>query len=303
MISTKRQIPLGSIVRVKNMGNITELLYMSKRSKGGYITKISKNEFVDNRTGEIREFHHTETRKDGIESIQKSMARLRDALNTNVIVPQNCRWLTLTYAENMKDPDRLRKDFSSFNRRCRKKYGDYEYIAVAEPQGRGAWHLHVVLIFSHRAPFMKNAEVKNLWRHGFITIRKLKNIDNIGAYLTAYLTDISIEEYQVLHPEAKHFGEIKVIESTDKSGKTVAKKYIKGGRLSLYPPGFHLYRCSKGIVKPTTHYDRYKNAKDALGSAALTYKRSTRLKDPDSGFSCILSREIYNTKRKGKQHD
>ena len=297
------EIPLNGVVRIKEMGNITELLYASKRSKGGYITKISKDEFVDNRTGEIRTFCHAETRNDDIESVQKSIVKLRDVLNTNVTIPQNCRWLTLTYADNMQDTNRLRKDFATFNRRCRKKYGRYEYIAVIEPQGRGAWHIHVVLIYPHHAPYMDNADVRELWRQGFVSVKKLENIDNVGAYLTAYLTDISIEDYQVLHPDTKHIGEIKIIDIIDKDGKTVPKRYIKGGRLSLYPAGCHLFRCSAGIAKPITHYDTYANAKSSLGTAALTYKRTKRLEAPDSDFSCSLSWEIYNSKWKGKKYD
>ena len=32
----------SSLVRLKEMGNITEIMYSEKRSRGGYITKIDK---------------------------------------------------------------------------------------------------------------------------------------------------------------------------------------------------------------------------------------------------------------------
>ena len=52
----------SSLVRLKEMGNITEIMYSEKRSRGGYITKIDKDHYVDNRTGELFEFKHLENR-------------------------------------------------------------------------------------------------------------------------------------------------------------------------------------------------------------------------------------------------
>lgn len=43
----------SALVRLKEMGNITEIMYSEKRSRGGYITKIDKDHYVDNRTGEL----------------------------------------------------------------------------------------------------------------------------------------------------------------------------------------------------------------------------------------------------------
>ena len=40
----------SALVRLKEMGNITEIMYSEKRSRGGYITKIDKDHYVDNRT-------------------------------------------------------------------------------------------------------------------------------------------------------------------------------------------------------------------------------------------------------------
>lgn len=36
-------------------------------------------------------------------------------------------------------------------------------------------------------------------------------------------------------------------EVTDDAGEKVSKKFVKGGRLCLYPSGTNLYRYSKGI--------------------------------------------------------
>ena len=291
------QISNRSIVRIKEMGNITEIMHSEKRSLGGYISKLSKEEYVDTRTGEVREFHHNEARKDDAESVAKSLVRLRDYLNTNITDTSKCRWLTLTYAQNMTSPQKLKSDFKNFNMRCRKKFGHYEYIAAAEPQGRGAWHLHIVLIFPHPAPFMPNKAVSDCWKQGFVTVRKLDNIDNVGAYLTAYLGDMELGEYEALYPN-KPVGEIK-----EAIAGAESKYIVKGARLSMYPVGFHLYRCSKGIKAPIIRRDSYENIRRELGDLEPTYRSSIHITDKASGFENTITREFFSRNRKqgGKQ--
>ena len=86
------------------------------------------------------------------------------------------------------------RDFRHFNTRCREIFGHYEYITAAEPQGRGAWHLHCVFIFAGKAPYMENAVVRDCWKQGFVTVKRLDDVDNVGAYLTAYLGDMELSE-------------------------------------------------------------------------------------------------------------
>jgi len=54
------------------------------------------------------------------------------------------RMITLTYRENMMDKERLKRDFDALRRRLR-AWGQFHYVAVAERQKRGAWHLHIAL--------------------------------------------------------------------------------------------------------------------------------------------------------------
>lgn len=77
--------------------------------------------------------------------------------------------------------------------------------------------------------------MSNCWQQGFVNVRRLKNSDNVSAYLMAYLTDVDIK-----NPD----GDLAKKKNTSKS-------IIKGGRLGLYPMHFQLYRRSrKGIKNP-----------------------------------------------------
>jgi len=54
------------------------------------------------------------------------------------------RMITLTYRENMTDKDRLKRDFDAL-RRLLGRIQNFQYVAVAERQKRGAWHLHIAV--------------------------------------------------------------------------------------------------------------------------------------------------------------
>jgi len=54
------------------------------------------------------------------------------------------RMITLTYRENMVDKAQMKRDFDAL-RRLLGKVQDFQYVAVAERQKRGAWHLHIAV--------------------------------------------------------------------------------------------------------------------------------------------------------------
>lgn len=53
--------------------------------------------------------------------------------------------LTLTYAANQQDRQLAQRHLASFVRRVRRVIPGFEYVAVAEPQKRGAWHWHMAV--------------------------------------------------------------------------------------------------------------------------------------------------------------
>ncbi|WP_185756430.1 rolling circle replication-associated protein [Pandoraea apista] len=54
------------------------------------------------------------------------------------------RMITLTYRENVLDKERIKRDFDSL-RRLLGRIQNFQYVAVAERQKRGAWHLHIAV--------------------------------------------------------------------------------------------------------------------------------------------------------------
>ena len=296
--------PLGlDEVRVKEMGNIVELMYSERTNHKILIKKISDTEYIDLRTGEIKQCNKIDNRADNFNSVRQSLGRLRDLLNTNITDTSKCRWVTLTYEENMTDPKRLYEDFKKFNMRMRYNGFKYEYIVCMEPQGRGAWHAHLVMIFDDKAPYIKNDRkdpneltMEKMWGHGYTKTKKLEDVDNVGAYLTAYLGDMDMTEYKNLSDEEKNQMKIFGIKDVEVDG--VSKSILKGARLHMYPPKFNLYRCSRGIKKPIVSYQLEEEAQKKVSAATLTFEKTIELTDSDSQFNNTINYRHYNLVRK-----
>lgn len=286
----------NSFVSVKKMGHIYELCYTQHRNSTCPIEKIDKDYYMLIRTGEIKECEHADNRSDNKLQVSQSLKRLRDYINTNVIEVNNCKWITLTYKENMQDPKRLYYDFDKFIKRFRYKYGHFEYIVAMEPQGRGAWHSHCIIIFDKKAPFISNKEIETLWGQGFTRTQKLDDIDNIGAYLTAYLGDMELQNCKENNIKYNKNDIKEIYEIGNKRLKT-PKKFVKGGRLSMYPVGFNIYRISRGIKKPIKEYHAYNSIKEKEGLRQPTFSKAIQLTDSKSDFSNKIIYEYYNTKR------
>ena len=289
-----------SLVQVKQMNNIYEFCYCEHRNNKAFIRLLDKDNYVVLATGEVKKCEHIENRSENKNQVAQSLKRLRDYINTNVVEPSHCKWITLTYKENMQDTKRLYLDFKNFIKRFKYNYGNFEYIVAREPQARGSWHCHLIVIFDKKAPYINNKVVEDLWKQGFTKTQKLNDIDNVGAYLTAYLGDLELNDTNILELTEKGLDVSKMaIKTIDlESTKKNDKKFIKGGRLYLYPPKFNIYSISKGIKKPQLSYLSYHVAKEKAGLLAPTYSKTISLIDQENDFSNKIIYEYYNTKRK-----
>lgn len=246
LTTKKGKIALESPVTAHIYGDTVEI----STALGGtpIMRKISKDEMVNTRTGEIVQVHHIESRADpkNYQSLRSTFKRLKRLIGANFYGGKSELWLTLTYKESpMKDPKRLYADFKRFMRRLRRVTGkDLAYILVVEPQASGSLHGHILMKTLDKSTlYIKNEAVRSAWGQGFVNVRRLKSSDNTSAYLMAYLSDIDINNLE-----------------GDFNKKEASKKIIKGGRLGLYPVGMQIYRHSrKGIRQPLKLKDTKEN--------------------------------------------
>lgn len=280
-------------VKVTKMGNIVEVQYMARRNTKQTIQRIDETSYLVCGTGEVKQYENkSENRSQNINSLRKTFRKLRGVINSNFEGLANELHIILTYKENMQDTERFYKDMQKFIRQLRNELGrEIKYILVVEPQARGAWHSHLLVsALDNKNLFLDNNRVREMWGHGIIVKTKsLKGIDNIGAYLSAYLSDIELEEGQSVNA-----GE----EVLEKIIDGVPKKVIKGGRLHFYPPGMNLYRTSRNIDRPREYMTTYEEAKSANGLATPVYTQKIEVDKED--FKNVIQYEQYNTRRKTK---
>jgi len=234
-------MPYEKIKVIRQGSEYIDTIYMRQKVET-HVRRINKTQYINLLTGEVKEYKtmDKEAQKNSRRvCLNRAMAELRRLIRTNFTSESdNQLFLTLTYAENMQDHKRLYSDFKDFIKRLRYNYPkhNFEYISVAEPQARGAWHMHVMLKTDQPILYIDNRELEEIWGHGFTDAQKLHSSD-VGTYYTAYFTNLVDETDEI----EMHKGE-------RNSSNTAIKK---GGRLHFYPKGFKFYRCSRGIARPS----------------------------------------------------
>ena len=303
----KKRIMPWHFVTVTETNHIVEVQYMEKYNNKCSIKKIDKYSYVDLGTGEIKEFNNTDNRIQGYNSLRQTFKALRYLINNNFVGAPNELLVTLTYGRynnRVKDVKILYDDYVKFMKRLRYNYKDkttIDYLNVVEPQGDGTWHCHVLLRFNdldyiyipnkfddNNEPV--DAPLYDLWGQGWVNVKRLTNVDNVGAYLTSYLTDVELNNDSHLL-EALGEG----LEIVDKEVEGKSKKFIKGGRLYMYPSGINLYRKSRGIVAPERKRMRYRDIKKIVGRRLPNYSKNYDISFDN--FENTIIFQQYNLKR------
>lgn len=183
--------------RIVYAGNVIEVSLYKQPILTEFKNKIEKT--VREKTAEVIE----ENRK---RSIKRTNKRIRDLVNANYVAGKSS-FLTLTFKENLTDYDLAFYYWKLFIKKVKYRYGNMKYLGVVEFQtknyettGRRAIHFHVCLF---DIGYIEQSILLELWNditEGSVDIRELKNVDNVGAYLTSYLgkdldQQLRFEEY------------------------------------------------------------------------------------------------------------
>ena len=124
---------------------------------------------------------------------QKNASRARQKVRrfANANFSNRSKFITLTFAENVTDLKRANRLFTASIRRLNYQFRTkLQYIAVPEFQKRGAVHYHLLM----NCPYISKEKLTEIWGHGFVKINRIDNVDNIGAYITKYMTKDSLDE-------------------------------------------------------------------------------------------------------------
>ena len=114
-------------------------------------------------------------------STHRTKKNIKNITNSN---PQLQKFLTLTFKKNIIDIDFANYEFMQFIKRMKFKYLDFQYLAVIEFQKRGAVHYHIIC----NLPFVDKKLIAKKWGHGFIKIKRIDRINNMGGYISKYVS-------------------------------------------------------------------------------------------------------------------
>ncbi len=158
------------------------------------------------------------TTRDEMDSatLKKSQTRTKKTVRDLVLQLNADRLMTLTYQDNKEDLKACWYDFKRFNQRMKKRYSNWQYVAVPEIQKRGAVHFHLAVNGYYHAN-----TVRKLWREvvgkGNIDITPPRHLKYkvqqttvgkmIAGYISKYLTKSDITAFN-----AKRYGASKNIE-------------------------------------------------------------------------------------------
>lgn len=287
-----------SQVVYKEANQKVEIKYTIKNT-GGYIRKIDKDHYYNIKDGEVKKFNHkAKTRKDTINSLKRTMAKIKELIDINCTEPKKVQFITFTFREVVRDTKVVYDSFKKFNYRYKrylKKHNlpsEYSYIVVLEAQGPKhdyCWHLHCLYIFKNckKAPYVPNDTLQNnIWKLGYTKISSLKCIKSISNYLVSYLTDVCLDEEDM----------------KKLTGKKGDKAIIKGQRLKYYPKGVRIYRTSRDIVRPTITKMTEAEAQRKLGdNSILTYEKTLRISNYENTTLNIVNYRHYDKLEKKKK--
>lgn len=290
-------------VKLKTAGNTQVVQFTAGNNKACPVRNISKDTYLDMKTGEVKEKKKSENRYQSPKSVRKSINRLMDLIRCNATDSAKCKWITVTYEDVMTDGKQAFLDAKLFLRklkRCLSKQNNFtagqksfKYITVAEPQGErhgNSWHLHILLIFEDTAPFIANETIAEIWSHGITSTHAVFDGDGLALYFKAYLSDIEYEENNTDDEENDDKPA-----TVEKLVDGVSKQFIKGARLKYYPTGMNLYSSSRGMKKPEVEEMTNAEAMVRVGDAELVYRETYAIGKEDKGN--LIDKRYYKKKK------
>lgn len=266
---TGEKIPENATVTLVKAGETARIQYIKHTPQPPPVRRLPAGAgWVRTDTGEI---YQASGQKSLTSNLRKTIEKMRDTINTNFTGAQNELLATVTYADNMQDPDKLYKDIKAYIAKLRRRIpGELIYIIAVEPQERGALHAHLLLKWLELPSAIIPQEVqRKIWPHGISQVQRITGIDNVGAYLSAYLLNTS--------------------------GK-------KGARLHLYPPGMRIWRASRNAARPEEIRGKYADIKKQLGAGTPSCNRAYIISTDDGQALNLIVKEYWGKVNKGAKN-
>lgn len=227
--STAKVIVSGHIIEVYSYE--IPVQFGKKSCKKEQLAYHESTHDVDPETGEIRRKDYS---YDPESARQANCRRAKNNLRRLLISNFDNRstFITLTFrngsVQDVTDVKECNIAFRQFIKRMRRRYGGFKYCTVIEFQdtnGRGAVHYHVVADI----PYVHYEKLAEIWENGFIGINRIDHVDNVGAYITKYMTkDSNDPRLQGKKSYMTSTNMIRPIEVFGGEAHEIVEKYLMG---------------------------------------------------------------------------
>jgi len=208
-----KAIPENSIVTHYSSGNYSEVVcsrnhsFLSSKAAVPVI-RMSKDEYVDTNTGELKKYKKNVQNHRTKESLAKQYKNLPKYIKGNFEGNETEKMITLTYSKHMNDLKRLSKDINVFMRKLNKRYPSSVYVYVKEPSESGSWHIHIIFKrLDGKVLDITEAEVLSLWKKALsVKVQPISNIQTLPYYFNVANNKEKLERIKYYPPYGKIFG-------------------------------------------------------------------------------------------------
>lgn len=235
--------------------NYARELSIRPRSRRNVLRKVSVSRVADDRSDTLRGDEYEGKHKDNVMRAKMVFRRL---ILSNLTGDDYPLLLTLTYKNNQKSIVQGYKDFSSFVKALRYKFGKlFRYVSVPEFQERGAIHFHAMfwcLPDSIGKTERRTRLVARICGHGYVDIKVTDGSPKLAGYISKYMAKNFIDyrlrgqkayscSRNLKRPEIvsgiNQFGVDTFLDETGVSVPDIDKEYNT----------LHLVKCRKRIYK------------------------------------------------------
>ena len=230
-----------------NNGNVVVKALGNKNKKIGKCVKLNKHEYVNQETGEIKEYNYSETKT--TKSINRCInGKIRPILENNFFGGKNEIFVTFTFSTDMSDFNKISSYFDNFWKRLTRKYrGQYNlgclYVKELHQDGYN-WHIHALIKeMDGKKLHFSTENLDKIWKYGFTYIRRVLSGVNM--------------DYKVINEEKRIKEEFLVTTPKDNASKLIdymCKLHTKDGNI---PANGKLYGVKGGLKPPIKQAERY----------------------------------------------
>lgn len=264
--SNSHYISANKIVYRTDLGNSSKIVSMSNNStSGSCIKKISKYEYIDTRTGEIKQYDLD--KPTDIKDVKRKVRKYEEIVMYNFTGGKNELFITLTCRDKITDLKVIKDRYKEFLKNIQTDYKGLECIALFETTSNSYWHIHL---------FLKYVDTSK--------VLTIPHQDLLNKYWT----------YGAVHI-IRNFNTFKSL------GHSKDSRQEKLERLTNFPKGCRMYMKTKGIKTPPKEKKPFKDCPEFKSSdysiaSAETYM--VRNEETDKIVNAITTIMYRNNKPK-----